>query len=137
MRRSKYLLSRQLVRPWIYTSFSRFLLALTIALLMDVLIPHSEAFPFKMYVFMFLGILFAVLAWIAYLRLDGVRLPKLMMKRVNIRKKPSRGAGDMIDYVDEQPPVTFEELEEDEKDVCILWADLACFAVFTLLSFLV
>ena len=104
---------------------------------MNVLIPQPEAFPFKMYVFMFLGILFAALAWIAYLRLDGVRLPKLMMKRVSIRKKPARGAGDMIDYVDEQPPITFEELEADEKDVCILWADLACFAVFTLLSFFV
>ncbi len=137
MRRSKYLLNRQLARPWIYTSFSRFLLALTAALLMDLLIPHPETLNFKMYVFMFLGILFAALAWIAYLRLDGVRLPKLMMKRVNIRKKPARGAGDMIDYVDEQPPITFEDLEENEKDVCILWADLACFVVFTLLSFLV
>ncbi len=134
MRKSKRFSWRPLLRPWLYTAANRFLLALMLALLLDFLLAHP--FHFKMYVFMFLGVFFAALAWIAYLRLDGVRLPRLMMKRVNIRKKPTRSAGDMIDYIDEQPPVTFEDLEDDEKDVCLLGADLFCFVVFTALSFI-
>ena len=43
----------------------------------------------------------------------------------------------MIDYVDEPPPVTFEELDDDGKDVCILGADLFCCAVFLVLSLFV
>ena len=58
--------------------------------------------------------------------MDGIRLPKLLMLRVNPRKKPSRMTGDMIDYVDEQPMVAFEDLDDEEKDLCILIADLVC-----------
>ena len=90
----------------------------------------------KMYAALLLGVCFVLLAWIAWLRLDGVRLPKLMMKRVNIRKKPVRSYGDMIDYIDEQP-VTFDDLDDAEKDVCCLLSDLACAAVFLVVSFII
>ena len=74
---------------------------------------------------------------IAWLRLDGVKLPKVMMLRINPRKKPARMYGDMIDYVDEQPQVAFEDLDDGEKDVCILGADLFCCAAFLVLSLFV
>ena len=67
---------REMIRPFIYATFTRFVLALTIALH-----PH---------------------------------------------KKPSRMYGDIADYLDEQPVVTFEELEDEEKDVCLLCADVIC-----------
>ena len=70
------------------------------------------------------------------LRLDGMKLPKLTMLRVNPRKKPARSYGDMIDYVDEKPPVTFEDLDDAEKDLCILLADLICCALCAFLSLL-
>ena len=107
--------NRALLRPMIYMATNRFLIALILLLL---------------------GVCFVLLAWIAWLRLDGVRLPKLMMKRVNIRKKPVRSYGDMIDYIDEQP-VTFDDLDDAEKDVCCLLSDLACAAVFLVLSFII
>ena len=43
----------------------------------------------------------------------------------------------MIDYVDEQPQVAFEDLDDGEKDVCILGADLFCCAAFLVLSLFV
>ena len=63
------------------------------------------------------------------------KLPKLLMMRVNPRKKPSRMYGDMIDYIDEKPGPTFEELEDQEKDLCLLLADAACCVIYLVLSF--
>ena len=127
----KYL-RRDLLRPAVYMTFTRFLLALTAALLFDHF-ASSAARPLRAYAFLFMGVFFFALAWIAYLRLDGIKLPRLMMLRLNIRKKPARTYGDMSDYTDEKI-VSFDDLENDEKDVCCLTADLFCFVVFMLLS---
>lgn len=124
-----------MVRPVIYMAFTRFLVVLTAVLLWDRFSSISSLLDGKMFGFVFAGALFALLAWIAYLRMDGLHMPKLLMKRVNIRKKPARTYGDMIDYVDEEP-VSFDDLEDDEKDFCILTADLICCVVFIGLSFL-
>lgn len=137
MRQLLRVFDRHMVRPWLYTAFTRFIFALTGALLLDFLVKTSDLINFRMYAFLFLGVFFALLAWIAYLRLDGVRLPKAMMKRVGPRKKTVRSYGDMIDYVDEHPPVTFDDLEDDEKDICCLGADIVCCVVFVVLSFVV
>ena len=80
---------------------------------------------------------FALLAVIAWLRLDGVKLPKLMMMRVNPSKKPSRMYGDMIDYIEERPGISFDELDEQEKDLCILAADVFCFLIFLMIGFFI
>jgi len=128
--------SRSLLRPTIYMASTRFLLMLALVLLLDRFAGHKYLYSIRMYGFVFAGALYALLAWIAYLRFDGVHMPKLLMKRVNITKKPMRTYGDMIDYVDEEPMVTFDDLEDEEKDICIFFADLFCCVVFAALSFL-
>ena len=77
--------NRALLRPMIYMATNRFLIALILLLLANLLLSGAHI---KMYAALLLGVCFVLLAWIAWLRLDGVRLPKLMMKRVNIRKSP-------------------------------------------------
>lgn len=126
---------RHLVRPTIYMASTRFLLALTLVLLLDRFTGTKSASDIKMFGFVFSGVFFALLAWIAYLRFDGMHMPKLLMKRVNIRKKPQRSYGDMIDYIEEEP-VSFDELEDEEKDICCFFADLICCVLFVALSFL-
>jgi len=128
----KLKLEKHMIRPFIYMTFTRFILSLTAALLIEHFIqdPLRDISDFA---FVFFGIFFAVLAWIAYLRLDGVKLPKIMMKRVNPSKKPAIRYGDMIDHIDEEI-VNFDDLEDNEKDVCILLADLICMALFFILS---
>lgn len=123
-----------MLRPFIYMTFTRFILSLAAVLLVDFFFSPGAGRSLKSAAFLLGGALYAVLAWIAYLRLDGVKLPKIMMLRVNPRKKPSRMYGDMIDYVDEQPLVSFEELDDAEKDICILGADVVCCAVFAVVS---
>lgn len=124
-----------MVRPMIYMAFTRFLLALAASLLLVHFLGKATPLPLRSYAFVFFGVLYACMAWIAYLRLDGIKLPKLMMKRFNIRKKPARTYGDMADYTD-QELVSFDELEDGEKDVCCLLSDLFCCVVFLALSVL-
>ncbi|MBQ7520379.1 MAG: hypothetical protein IJU12_08670 [Clostridia bacterium] len=126
-----------MLRPFIYMTFTRFLLALCLLLLINFFYSKEAGRPILSTVMVLGGVVFAILAWIAYLRLDGIKLPKFMMLRVNPRKKPTRMYGDIIDYVDEQPQVTFEELSDTEKDICILGADLFCCAAFVIVSLFV
>lgn len=136
MKKIRAKLRRYMLRPTIYMTTTRFLTALALALLLRFVSGRVADGRFLAYAFLLTAAVFALLAWIAYLRLDGIQLPKWMMKRVNIRKKPVRTYGDMIDHVDENPPPAFEDLEDDEKDLCILGADLVCCTAFLLLSFL-
>lgn len=137
MKKLKEIWRRELLRPMIYMTFTRFILGLFIALLADFFLSASAGRNLKETLFLLTSAVFAVLFWIAWLRLDGIKLPKFMMKRINPRKKPSRMYGDMIDYVDENAPETFEDLEDNEKDVCILGADAACCILFLIISFFI
>ena len=119
-----------MLRPMIYMAFTRFVLSLFAILLIDFFLAPKTGRPIKGTLFLLGAVLYALLALTAWLRLDGMKMPKMMMMRVNPRKKPSRMYGDMIDYIDEQPGISFEELDDREKDLCILAADLICFIVF-------
>ena len=134
MKKWRKKLSRRLLRPFLYMAFTRFVLSLAAILLADFFLSPGAGRSLRSAAFLLGGLIYALLAWIAWLRLNGARLPRLLMLRVNPRKKPARMYGDMIDYVDEHPPVTFEELEDEEKDLCILGADVICFAAFLLAS---
>lgn len=129
MKKLREKLELYMLRPFIYMTFTRFLLSLCAFLLADFFISPHVGQSLKSPLFVLGGILFAVLAWIAYLRLDGIKLPRIMMMRINPSKKPKRSFGDIIDYVDEKP-ISFEELDDDEKDICILGADLICCVIF-------
>ena len=122
-----------LLRPAVYAFSVRFLAALAAILVLNYIIGKNTP-RFLGLAFLLLALLFAALAWIAYLRMDGVTLPKPLMKRVNLRRKPKRQYGDMIDYIDEKPGPAFEELEDQEKDLCLLLADAACCAIYLVLS---
>lgn len=130
MKKIRDIFEPYMVRPLIYMTFTRFVLSLFILLLIDFFLSPKAGRPIKGTVFLLGSAVFAVLALIARLRLDGLRLPKLLMMRVNPRKKTSRMYGDMIDYIDERPEIAFEDLDDREKDICILAADLFCFIVF-------
>ena len=123
-----------MTRPAIYKAFSRFIYALLLSLLWDRFI--NGGMMTKMHAFLFFGVFYAVMAWISYLKLDGVRMPNLTdwLTSSLPRRKPERSFGDMSDYVEENV-VSFDELESDEKTLCVLAADVACCVIFLALSF--
>ena len=76
MPRKKPRLERYMIRPVIYKTSSRFLCALTAALLWNEFVNTGGLWP-KSRAFVFFGVLFAAAGWLAYLRVDGARIPKL------------------------------------------------------------
>ncbi len=126
-----------MIRPAVHMAFTRFILSLAAALLSDFFLRPRTGRDLRENLFLLLAALFALLALFAWLRLDGLQLPHLMSLRINPRKKRSRMYGDMADYLEDSPDPVFEDLDEDEKDVCLLAADLACCAMFLIGSLLV
>ena len=127
--------NRQLIRPIIHMSFTRVVLSLTIALLWNEFVNINAALPMRTFAFLFLGIFLLAMGWMAYLRLDGIKMPTFDKRLFEWRKKPKRSYGDMIDHVDEYV-ISFDDLEENEKDVCRLTANILCGVIFLLLSLL-
>ena len=132
MKKIREIYEPYMLRPMIYMTFTRFVLALFITLLADFFISQNVGHSVKKNGFLICAFVFALLAVIAWLRLDGVKLPQLMMMRINPSKKPSRMYGDMIDHIEERPGIAFDDLDDREKDICILAANLFCFFVFLL-----
>ena len=126
---------KYMIRPVVYQVFTRFLVGLCLALLWNRFIAPRVAAANASWGFAFLVVFFAAMAWLAYLRLDGVNVPKFDRKLLRRKKTPERAFGDMIDYVDE-PVVSFEELSDEEKDLTLLIANLITTALFILASFL-
>ena len=121
-----------MVRPVIYQVFTRLIYALTLILLWNEFanrggIPLSWAFIVPV-------LFYLLLAWMAFLRLDGIRAPKFDRKLFLRRKKPERfSSGDIADYLDHKP-VSFEELEEEEKDACLVLSNLITAVIFFIAS---
>ena len=126
------LFQKYMIRPTVYKAFSRFILALTASLLWDRFVNTAQL-NMRAWAFVFFGVLFIVSAWLCYLRLDGVKLPRI--KKPEVKKKPVIRYGDLPDYVDEEI-ISFGELEEDERDLCCLIADVVLGIIFMVLSFL-
>lgn len=124
---------KYLIRPILHMLFVRTVLGLTAALLWNEFVNIKAALPMRAFAFLFLGVFLLVMAWMAYLRLDGIKMPAFDKSLFEWKRKPRRTYGDMIDYVGEEV-VSFDELEEDEKNLCRLAADLLCGIVFLMLS---
>ncbi len=124
---------RYMIRPVIYQVFTRFLVSLCLALLWNRFVAPRVAAANAAWGCEFFVVFYAAMAWLAYLRLDGVKVPKFDRRLFRRKKTPERAFGDMIDYVDE-PIVSFEELSDEEKDLTLLIANLIAMALFLLAS---
>lgn len=125
--------NEDLLRPIIYKSFARFVYGLTIALIWNKLVNISGFVTARGFAFPIIGVFFLVLAWFCYLRLDGVNVPRIFKDRSKKKRSKIYGYGDIVDYAD-QHIVSFEELNEDQRELCILIADLVCGVLFLLIA---
>lgn len=124
---------KYMLRPIIYLSAYRLMVALIFLLAVFRFVPNG---PSLSMIAAFLTMLFAVFSFLVYLRMDGLRIPRVKYIRPKNKKDPTRPLSSMIDYADEDPSVTFEDLEPEEKDFCSLVANLVGLVVFLVLSFL-
>lgn len=128
---SKY--TKVLIRPIVYRSFTWGIFALTAALLWERFVGPKSFLSVKKDIFFIVGIFFFALAWYYYLKVDGVRPPKINIEKPKQRKK-HWGYGDIIDFADEHV-VTFDELDDEEQDLCKLATNAILGGVYLLMSF--
>jgi len=130
----KKIYQKYMLRPLIYLTAFRTMVALIFLLIIERFVKNG---PAPSMICGFLAVLFALFAFLVYLRTDGLRIPRMKYIRPKKKSDPMRNFGDMTDHMDDDPGVTFEELEDDEKDFCSLAANLINMVIFLVASFLV
>ena len=129
------LMSREMIRPLIYKVFTRGILALFAAQLAHFFLPAGSALSSFSNLALLLGFIFLLFTVLAWLRLDGMKIPQLKLPRIK-RKDPPFLTGDMADHLDDDI-VTFDELDQEEQNACVLLADLILAVVCFLLALIV
>ena len=124
-----------MIRPLVYKIFTRGILALFAAQLVHFFVPAGYPIASFSNLSLLLGLLFALFAFLAWLRLDGVKIPQLKLPRMK-RKDPPFLTGDMADHLDDDL-VLFDDLSEEEQSVCVLVADVMLAVVCLVLSAIV
>lgn len=128
----KGIYQKQLLRPLIYLTAFRLMVALIFMLIIVRFVPNG---PAPDMIAAFLTMAFALLAYLVYLRMDGLRIPRMKFIRPKKKPDPLQNVTSMADHADDEPGVSFEELEDDEKDFCSLFANLINLVIFLVVSF--
>lgn len=124
-----------MIRPVVYKTFTRFIYALTLALLWNRFVRDKTGFPSHWtHTFVVPGMLFLAMAWSNYLWLDGIRPPiaikgRLAQLQQVLKKRRSDAFSSISDYVDTEL-ISFDELSEDERRACNLISNLTCALLF-------
>ena len=121
-----------MVRPLIYKIFTRGMLALFAAQLIHFFVPADSGLSSFSNLSLALGLLFVLFAFLAWLRLDGLKIPQLKLPRMK-RKDPPFLAGNMADHIDDEI-ISFDDLDQEEQNTCVLLADLFLALVCLILS---
>ena len=132
IRRIRSSFSREMIRPLIYKFFTRGFLALFAAQLVHFFAPADSGFASFSNLSLGLGFLFLLFSFLAWLRLDGLKIPMLKLPRMK-RKDPPFLAGNMADHMDDEI-VSFDDLDPDEQNICVLLADILLAVLCLLLS---
>ena len=126
--------TRDMIRPLIYKVFTRGVLALFAAELVHFFAPARWPLARFSNLALVLAGLFLLGSALAWLRLDGLNIPQLKLPRIK-RKDPAFLTGDMADHIDDDI-VKFEDLDEEEQNVCVLLTDILLAAVCLALALL-
>ena len=123
-----------MLRPLIYMTASRLMAAL---IFLFAVIRFAKGVQAPAMAAGFLAALFALVSYLVYLRMDGLRIPRMKHFRTKKKKEPVITASSMTDHIDDEAPVSFDELEEDERDFVSFVSGAVNFVIFTILSFLI
>lgn len=131
MKKIRSIIKPYMIRPLVYQSVTKLVTALVICLLWDRTLNQSLHYDLAGSAFFTAGILFFMLAWFQYLRLDGVCAP--LMRGEKKRKTKTHVTKDIVDFADEKI-ISFGELADEEQMVCRLLGDLLCGGIYLLAS---
>ncbi|MBE5791433.1 MAG: hypothetical protein E7322_04650 [Clostridiales bacterium] len=130
----KKIFQKYMTRPLVYMTITRLMTALIFLLavtkFLNTRVTNSAVSGF-------LAALFALFAYLVYLRMDGLRIPRMKYFKSKKKKEPVITQSSMTDHLDDDAPVTFDELEEDERDWISFVSSAVNFVIFTVLSFII
>lgn len=127
IKKIRRIFKRYMIRPMVYQSVTKLSVALVLCLLWDRFLNRGHFYSIVESAFFVAGCCFILLAWIQYLRLDGVRIHHLMEEKQEHKKRP-HVTKDIVDFVDEKI-ISFGELADEEQIVCRFLGDLLCAAI--------
>lgn len=131
MKKLRSMIKSYMIRPMMYQSVTKFVTALVICLLWDRTLNQNIGYTLAESAFFTAGIIFCMLAWFQYLKLDGVGAP--ILKQEKKRKTKNHITKDIVDFADEKI-ISFDELSDEEQIVCRLTGNLLCGGIYLLLS---
>ena len=123
-----------MLRPFLYTAFTRGIMVLFFAQLIHFFAPDWPLADFSNLSFL-LAALFALGAVLAWLRMDGLGIPHLKLPRMK-RKDPAFLQSDIADHIDDDI-IRFDDLCKEDQDTCVFLCDLALALLCLILAFLV
>lgn len=129
----------KLIRPIVYKVIPRFVIGLILALLWNRYVNVSSYFSIFGYAFFIIGILFFAIAWVSYLRLDGLKFNFLGKKSDREGKKKRKFRFMMADFMSEEPS-PLDDLDENEEMKANFIANLAaglCFLLPAVVSLII
>lgn len=139
MKKIKEIYKPYMIRPIIYSTFTKFMSSLCVVLLWDRFVNSRNVQPYGVvdFAFFITAVYFILWAWLQYLVLDGLNLEvfKSLAEMVKPKKKVHY-TRDFVDFVDEKV-VTFDSLDDDEQIVAKILSNLttsACFLIPSLIA---
>ena len=137
MKRIGQIWSSDLIRPLIHRTFTRLIWGLFLTLFLAFLITRAGGRDLRGSLMLIYALICLIFAWLSHLQLDGLKIPRLDWLRSKIdRKRPARGTGDMIDFVDDEIQ-DYEDLDDKERYLVLLLADLINAFLFAVLSLII
>lgn len=110
---------QHMIRPAIYKTLSYFLSALALVLFWNRLVNAAALLPLS-YAYTIIGLFFFALAWLNYLRLDGVKLPVMTWLPLSTRKRPRGAFSDISDYLDEEVVSVYRQSNKEAVRLALL-----------------
>jgi hypothetical protein len=116
----------------VYKLFRRLVTGLVFALLWDRFLNTQKRYLMAEHAFFVLGAVFFALAWVNYLKIDGVKIHYLNEKKKAVRTKPKTGF--LIDYAEEEPSTPDSDYDGNEDTKTSLVSNLLAGFCFILPS---
>lgn len=134
MKKLRSIYKKYMLRPIVYKAVTRGMAAAVLSLLWERYISEG-LYSLWQGPGLLCGLAFLVWAWGCYLWLDGVRVRGFLADKGRERAEQKRRhpTHSMVDFADEKI-VSFEELEEDERVLCSLTANLVLGVPLTLVG---
>ena len=121
----------KMIRPIIYKVIARMLVGLTLALLWDKFFNAGKTLSMPKNAFFAMGIIYFALAWVTYLKMDGLRFHFL---NENKERKNRHRLKFMITDFSNEEPVPFDSSDENNESHINLYSNILAGVLFLLPS---